>query len=205
MKDFHSADLKAQVKAAIVAIETKSSAEIVVSVRPRSDAYRDADFAFGSVFAGLLLTLLIFLPEEFNEKFFPLEVAMGFAVGTLFSANVWLVKKLFVRPARFLAMTKLAACKHFLDARLGRTRDRSAILVFVSLFEGVATLVVDTGLEDAKVGSQLRAWEASLTAAIKRGDAAAFAAALPSIATELGVHYPRSNDDTNELSDEVDG
>jgi putative membrane protein len=204
MNGFFSADLKREVTAAIKTIESASSAEIVVAVRPQSATYREIDLAFVSVFALVVLTLLVFLPEEFNERFFPLEVLATFLVAAFFSATVLPFKRLLLRRGSARANVKLAACMHFMQMRLGRTRDRSAILVYVSAFERCAEVVTDTGIDAAKVGAALSAWQARLCTALQQNDPAAFVSQLASVGDELGQHYPRRTDDTNELADELD-
>jgi putative membrane protein len=205
MKAFFTDDIKKRVGEAVKAIEAQTSAEIVVAVRAKSAEYRSIDLLVGGAFAFVVLNLLLFLPQEFDERFFGIEVLATFLVAVFFTANVYPLKRLLLSKTRTQHEVRAGAAKYFMDQRLGRTKDRTAVLVYISLFECRAEVVHDTGIDAKKVGAALTAWQEKMQSTLQGSDASAFLAALTSIGGGLGAEYPRQADDTNELADEVDG
>ena len=75
MNDLASIEAKQRVAAAVTAIETKTSAEIVVMMRPDSGSYRQADLVAGAIAAFAYLCIFLYAPEPFDFTYFPLEQA----------------------------------------------------------------------------------------------------------------------------------
>lgn len=97
------------------------------------------------------------------------------------------------------------AQEQFLAKNLHLTRDRTGVLIFVSLAEHMAELIADEGIA-AQVEADV--WDramAALTEGLKRGEpAAGFAAAVGFCADVLAERFPADpNDNPNELADTV--
>lgn len=96
------------------------------------------------------------------------------------------------------------ALQQFLARGLTRTRDRSGVLVFVSLAERYARIIADEGIA-AKVPSA--AWQEAvrgLVDEVRGGNiGSGFAYAIGKCADVLAEHFPRRNDDRNELPDRL--
>jgi uncharacterized membrane protein len=107
---------------------------LVVSVRGRSTTYRDADYLVGFIVAFAVLLALTFAPLEFNANLFPFEVLAASALGAVASAHMWLLKALSLPRARKRSEVIRAADAYFHQAKLARTRGRTAVLVCISLF-----------------------------------------------------------------------
>lgn len=198
---FLSDDAKKKVVTAVQDVEAKSSAEIVVSVRGRCDDYRDVDLRAGLIAAILTIFALIYHPAEIDENLMPLETLVAFVIVSLLVSRVGSLKRLLLPAARTRARALEAARAHFVEAGISRTRDRSGILIFVSLLEKHVTVVADTGIDEKRLGAAWTAKVAELDRACAAMNVDAFAAALTGIGPILGAAYPRREDDVNELPD----
>ncbi|WP_411288981.1 TPM domain-containing protein [Phenylobacterium sp.] len=97
------------------------------------------------------------------------------------------------------------ASEQFIAKNLHATRERTGVLIFVSLAEHMAELIADESIA-ARVEPEV--WDramAALIAGLKRGEpAAGFAAAVGLCADILAEHFPaRAGDNPNELADAV--
>jgi putative membrane protein len=203
MNPFFSAAAKAHVKQAIEAIEAKTSAEIVVTVRKHASSYRDADYLIGAIVAFAVLLLLTFVPIELDANWFPFEVLAAFSIGVLASANLWLLKALLLPRERKRAAVIRAADAHFHEAKLARTQGRTAILVYVSLFERMVHFACDLGVPRDKFGTEFERLQSDLESTLAARDSAAFSKRLALLGAALGAALPRAADDVNELPDDV--
>jgi putative membrane protein len=198
---FFSDEAKAKVGEAVRAVEAKTSAEIVVAVRARSDDYRDVDLTAGLAAAMVTLIVLIFHPAELDEDWMPIETFAAFAIASIVVAKMSALKRALVPAKRKRERALSMARAQFVDAGVSRTRDRSGILVFFSELERRVCVLPDVGIDEAKLGE---AWQKSVEA-IERAAAAddleAFLGAVTALGPVLASQYPRREDDANELPD----
>lgn len=186
---------------AVQAVESKSSAEIVVSVRARSDEYREVDLIAGTLAAIVTLAVLIYHPAELDENLMPAETLAAFAVVSILVNKISGLKRLLTPGKKMRARLLTAARSHFVEAGISRTRDRSGILVFVSELERAVCVVPDIGIDEARLGEPWKAKLVDLERAGHAGDVLAFVSALTALGPVLGESYPRREDDVNELPD----
>ncbi|MCW5834059.1 MAG: hypothetical protein KIS78_16790 [Labilithrix sp.] len=204
MSSFFSDEAKSKIVEAVREVESKSSAEIVVTVRGRSDDYREVDLVAGLVAAAITLGLLIYHPAELDEDLMPLETVAAFALVALIVSRVGAIKRALLPRSKRDARTWMAARAQFVEQGVSCTRDRSGILVFVSELERAVRIVPDVGIDAAKLGDGWKACVERLEGAVRSRDPGAFAAALASLGPVLEAKYPRREDDVNELPDAPD-
>jgi len=201
---FFTDDAKKAITQAVKAVELKSSAEIVVTVRMRSDDYRDIDLRAGAVSALVTIFTLVFHPAELWDDLIPVGVLLAFVATAILVGKIPALKRTLVPRRRMVDRALQCARAHFVEQGVSRTRDRSGILVYVSLLERVACVVPDIGIDESKLGEgwihKLRALEM----AVQKEDPQAFAAALAEIGPVLEGPYPVRPDDINELPDAPD-
>lgn len=203
MKSFFADQAKTKVKDAIVAAEKATSAEVVVTVKPRSSEYREVDYTVGATLAFLTLAGLMFHPAELDENWFPVAVLVAFVLGVSLASALWPLKRALLSKARLDAEVGRAAREAFVRMGVHGTTGRTGMLIYVSAFEQRAELVLDLGLNPNKLGEAWTEARARIEAAASRGDVDAFAAAVANIGPALTEVLPRSADDVNELPDEV--
>jgi putative membrane protein len=206
---FSQADLDA-IQAAVREAEGRTSGEIVPYVVERSDPYQNALWkgaALGALL-GPMVALAIYRwtdvwgwpPELWIALPAPLGGAVGYLLALLQPVRRWMAGEhiLDLRARRRAAVA-------FLEQEVFRTRNRTGILLFVSLFERRVVLLADSGIHQ-KV--EEGAWEA-ITGRLARGiregrPAPALIEAVRACGELLERHgVERQADDTDELSDEL--
>jgi len=198
---FFTEQAKAKMVDVVREVEAKTAAEIVVSMRGRSDDYRDVDLLVGIAAAMITLVALIFHPAELDEDWMPIETFAAFALASTVVARVPALKRRLVPEKRRRERVLGAARAQFVEAGVSRTRDRSGVLVFFSELERLVCVVPDVGIDETKLGEGWRAALVALDEAAAALDVDAFAKALTTLGPVLGARYPRRADDENELPD----
>ena len=186
------------------AIEKRTAAEIVVTVKDRSAAYRHVDVSIGAALAVLTLLTYVYFPITFSDDLAVPSVLLSFAAGVLLSSAWDAPKRLFVsRRERHQAVAR-AARAAFVDQGISATRARTGILVFVSLLENDVEVVADIGVDPGGMGATWReALEALADAAHDDVTPEELAELLLAIGDPLATALPITDDDVNELPDEV--
>jgi putative membrane protein len=194
---------KAEVTAAIRAIESATSAEVVVAVRASSGHYRHTDYLVG--FAASFVALLVFLfdSHEFDIDWMPVDSLVAFALGTLLSAFAPPLRRLLTSRKLMRRNVATAARAAFVELKIARTSARSGLLVFVSKFEQRVEVVPDIGVDPVVLGPGFAEGVGALDRALRsRASFPKFLEALRSLGPVLAKAMPRLEGDVNELPDE---
>jgi len=202
---------KVRVAAAVRSAEEKTSGEIVPYVVPHSDHYEEAEWRAGFL-TGLCALVGLTMVRTFSTAWVPLDVPEIGALTLLAGGAGMLV-------VRFLpGMKRLFAGKHLIDRRVAqraseafiseevfKTRDRTGILIFVSVLERRVLVVGDSGI-NAKIEKD--DWREVVRRVVdglkagKPGDGLVDGIAL--CGTLLERHgVARRADDRDELTDEI--
>lgn len=211
-----------RVSAAVAASEGASAGEIVTILAERSDDYDDVALVWAAGVALAALLALVLLPEFFLGLYERLtggwvhewtpQAVLGAAalfVSMKFAA-AWLL--LLWRPLRLLltpgpvreARVRARAITCFKVGAERRTHGRTGILIYLSLAEHRAEIVADEAIA-TKV--QAEVWGdamAAMLAELKQGRLAeGLIAAVTRVGAVLAEHFPRAEDDRNELPDRL--
>ena len=194
---------KQQLREAIRAAESKTRGEIVTVIARASGDY----FYYPTLWAALLAILAPLVPVGFDISFAPLGVVelqlVVFALLTLVFRWPPLKLKLVPRSVKQQYCMRRAR-EQFLAQNLHTTRDRTGVLLYVSVAEHYVELLADAGI-DAKVpaGTWDRIVE-DFTAHLRAGRiATGFVEAVHAIGTQLAVHFPAEVANPNELPDHL--
>ena len=198
-----------RITAAIRAAEKRTSGEIVPYVVERSDHYEDAEWRAGVVCGSLMfagLTIVRALTSDW-VPFDLLELALAtFAAGACGMLAVRLVPS-FMRlcAGRHLLARRVEqrAAEAFVSEEVFATRERTGILIFVSLLERRVLVIGDSGI-NAKVSKQ--AWDGVVRRVISGIAAGKPADGLVEAIGECGTllrkrRVTRRKNDRDELSD----
>ena len=216
------------IEAAVREAETRTTGEIYCVVAEESSDYGETPLAWAGGVALLAPAILLIagihvsIPDFFStwsaaQVGEAIETSVRNALigtivlqGILFAATALIVAIPTVRRAltpRGLKRDRVRrrAAEQFLAKNLHLTRERTGVLIFVSLGEHMAELIADEGIAahvDSKVWDQAMA---ALTEGLKRGQpAAGFAAAVGLCADVLAERFPaKEGDNPNELPDAV--
>jgi len=198
-RHFYLDDTKDRVARQITEIERTTSAELVVVVRPASGHYRHIDYLFGMAFLFAGLLIFLFHPAPFRQDLFPLEALMLFALGTALSANVPALRRSLTARAFQRGAVEVAARASMLSAGVTRTRERTGVLVYVSLFERQVEVVVDSGLDRVSEDPAYALARGDLERAVHPPDVDAFLRGLSALGRVLSAHRPLDSRDVDEL------
>lgn len=203
-KPFLTDEAKRALSEAVTAVEAVSSAELVIAVRPRSGPYLHADLIAATGAALATLLVLLFSPWTFDLVWFVIDpVLAGILAGAL--ASRWpALRRLLTSPAVRRRQVEVLARSVFLEKGVHKTRGRTGILVYLSLLEREAEVVVDAGVEPLLSTESWQREVGEIRAAVRRGeDGVAVATRLHALALLLGAALVRAADDVDELPNEV--
>ncbi|MDA3948210.1 MAG: TPM domain-containing protein [Spirochaeta sp.] len=207
---------RAAVAAAVAEAEQETGGEIATAIIPESDDYGFREL-LAAVVVGIVtygvLTLFAPVVETTMARVFwtysswMLPTAIGgiaMLVGglTYFLAQIPAIDRLIVPKTVMVEAVGRRARRHFMESGAYDTRDRTGVLVFVSLLERRVELIADRGITERVEQERWDAIVADLTEGIATGNAGvALAEAVRSVGKILGDTVERRHNDTNELPD----
>lgn len=201
--DFFRDEAKQSTAGCVKKIELETSAEVVVAVRRRSGDYRLVAYHFGFLVAALVVVYLLLAPQLFSVAEMALDAGIAFVLAVAAARSIDACLRLLLREARLAQAVAEAARVAFFDLGIARTARRGGVLVFVSTFERRALVLTDVGLDVGSLGAAWRQACDALSSAVEGRDLRAFQRALEALGPLLAQLSPRSDDDVNELPDEV--
>lgn len=189
---------------AVHAVEGRSSAELIVAVRPRSAAYLHAALLAG-IFAGYAtLAVLLFSSWEFGLAWFLVDPVVAGALAVLAALRIPALTRLLTRRAARRERVQAAARSTFLEKRMHRTTGRTGILLYISLLEREAAVVVDLGVEALAETEVWRKAVASIEEVVRHGGGGGeVAERIRGLGEILAPALERSHADVDELPNEV--
>lgn len=207
---------------AVAAAEMLSAGEIVTIVTPRSDDYRDVALFWSAlvafvalcaleVFAGFYLGLVERALGLWAFEWSPRAVlGLALAVATLKFVGTYLVLRLtpvglWLTPRRVRnARVRSRALTCFRVGAESRTTGHTGVLIYLSLAEHRAEIIADAAIA-SKVSPETwgLAMKAMLDPLRDGRMAEGMVAAVAEVGKVLGEHFPRGEDDVNELPDRL--
>jgi putative membrane protein len=100
------------------------------------------------------------------------------------------------------SQVRARALEQFYARNLDKTRERTAVLIFVSMYDRRAEILADSGISDKVDASVWTDVTADLVAGIRAGRPGdGFVAAIERCGRHLAEHFPAGPDNPNELAD----
>lgn len=194
------------VAACVAEAERATSAEIAVVLAESSSDYGRAA-TVGAMSLALLAAVLLALALGWTSMWrFLLLFALLYPAMRLLAARYPLLTRPFITDAELDEEVEEAATMAFHGHGLSMTRERNAVLVYVSALEHRVRLLADAGIA-AKI--EQAAWDAvagELSQAMRRGDAVGGLCAAVRRCGELAApHFPPRPDDRDELANVIVG
>ncbi|WP_395395455.1 hypothetical protein WBP07_08370 [Novosphingobium sp. BL-8A] len=217
-----SPDDHARISAAVGEAEMHSSGEIVTVLADRSDGYTDVALAWSVVVAFLALAALTIAPgfymglydrmlAEWGHEWTPRMIVglVGGVVAIKFAAmlalQMWQPLKFWLVPGPVKTMRVHAnAIRAFRIGAEQRTVGRTGVLIYLSMREHRAEIVADKAIA-AKVDPDVWGHVMSAMLAHVGQDRVAdgMVVAVGKVGAILSEHFPRADDDINELPDRL--
>lgn len=207
---------------AVADAELKTSGEIVTVLADRSDGYTDVALWWAIAASFTAMSVFAFIPQIFLDWFdwlqgdwssewrmggiLTLIIAFGLVkfLGVL-AIQLWQPLKFWLVPPPVKQIrVREAAVRHFKVGAERRTHGRTGVLLYLSMREHRAEIVADAPIA-AKVSAEV--WGeamADMLSEIKEGRVAeGLAAGVRDVGEILSQHFPRAEDDQNELPDRL--
>jgi putative membrane protein len=211
-----------RVSDAVAAAEARTAGEIVTVVADRSDGYSDIALVWAALVGFTALTVFALFPDFFLGHLDRLTggwgpewstsgvlVLFGTAAMLKFLAT-WLL--LLWQPLRFALVpgpvkstrARARAMDLFKVGAERRTHGRTGILIYLSMREHRAEIVADEAIASKVSPETWGEAMAAMLAEIKQGRVAdGMIAAVEKVGAVLAEHFPRAEDDQNELPDRL--
>jgi putative membrane protein len=205
-----------KIKEAVAEAEKSTSGEIATALIRESSDYALHELLFA--LAGGVLFYFICLPfygqislwlEGLFWDFKPIYVTLFLGIGVTtitgilyLLANIPGFDRLIVPKAVMAQKVNQRALRHFMEAGLFDTRDRTGILIFISFNEKRVEILADRGINEKVDQAYWNDILSDLVAGIKEGRLAdSLSVAVEKCGTRLTEFFPIKDDDTNELTD----
>lgn len=211
LDDLFSDSARERIRDAVRQAEGRTSGEIVPYVVGSSDTYAAAFWS--SALLGALLAPLVALLAYGQLEIWGLPWAMwittpvlaGAALGYLAAAAIAPWRRILIGEATLDRRTRRRAAVAFLEEEVFKTRDRTGVLLFVSLFEHRVVVMGDEGINRAVGDDEWQRIVTRIVAGVRAGRPAdALVEAIRQCGQLLEKHQLAIRpDDTDELSDEL--
>ncbi len=211
MLSFTDADRR-RISEAVEQAERRTTGEIVPMIVPSSARYREAGYRTGLIVGWLTLAILLTI----EPLWFPWGWHAGNAgwllLGVLvaYGAGEWLgrrpaVIRLVTSRERMAYKVRLRAEQAFYQHGLPHTKDRTGILIFVSLLEHRVQVLADKGINDCVPAGTWDAVVVGIVEGVKSGQPTeAMCAAIRRCGALLAEKCPApSAENPNELPDRL--
>lgn len=203
-RPFLNDDSKRALGEAVRAVEAGSSAELVVAVRARSGSYLHADLIAGILACLAALAFLLYSRWEFGLIWFVVDPVLAGLLGGLTASRSALVRRSLTPRRTRRRQVETAARATFLERRVHGTTGRTGILLYVSVLEREAAVVVDVGVEPLAASESWKRAVAGIEEAVRSGeDGIAVAERVKGLAELVAPALVRQAGDVDELANEV--
>jgi putative membrane protein len=197
------------VEACVKEVEKNTSGEIVPMVVSSSYHYPMSNMIGGLIFA-LLIAVGVTLAYSFQKAWggvtamdlwlFPAVFAVSFLIFHELVKRIAGLKRIFITKAEITEEVEEAALTSFYRNGLNNTRDRTGILIFISVFERKAYVLADEGI-NAKVDTAV--WQELVELVVngikEHRQAEGICRAVGRCGELIQEHFPIKKDDTDEL------
>ena len=189
------------ISAAIHDAEKRTCGQIVCVLAHSSLDYAHVPIAWASVLALAVPWPLIYFTQWSVQRIFLLQLLVFIVAGLSFS---WTPLRLVLVPRAIKrARAHRAALEQFVVRGISRTKNRTGVLIFVSLAERYARIIADEGIAAKVHAAEWQAAIDALTGHMRDGRiAAGFAAAIERCGAVLAAHAPPDGS-PNELPDRL--
>jgi putative membrane protein len=187
---------------AIHSAEAKTSGEIVCVLAQASSHTTALPVFISAVTALAMPWLLVTFTAMTVHRILSLQVVAFLVLLTLLCLPR--VRVVLMPPKARRAIAHRAAMEQFKSRGIGRRKDRSGILIFVSLAERYARIIADDEIAARVPQSEWQAAVGALVAHMRDGRIAdGFITAINVCGNELAKHFPRTDESRNDTPDRI--
>lgn len=207
---------------AVAAAELTTSGEIVTVLTVQSDGYSDVALVWAATIAFTAMSLFAVFPQPFMDfydavyggwqhEWTTAELAsMTIALGLIAFVATWAIQ--LIDPVKYAMVPGPVksqrvhdhAVRHFKVGAEKRTHGRTGVLIYLSMKEHRAEIVADQPIAEKVPAEVWGEAMADMLEEIRKGcTAEGIAAGVRDVGKVLAEHFPRAEDDKNELPDRL--
>jgi putative membrane protein len=194
---------KENIKKAIKDVELKTSGEIVPVILKQSDLYPAAHFRLALIM-GIFSSIICYYTYDFDDPITLIWIQIpGILLGYVL-AYIPFFKRLLTTTKEMNEEVYQRSLEIFYENKVSMTRDRTGIMIFISLLERKVEVLADCGINEKVEKNYWNDLVQSLSSDISKGNM--IEGVVKSISTcgeKLVESFPAKHDDTNEISDEL--
>ena len=196
---FTESDLKV-IEETIRRVETHTSGEIVLLVRPSSDPYTLINWAVATAGWALASSLFLLCASWHLSVYALLGWQLVATLSFWFIADIPRVKRSLLSAQMVRYRVHREAMANFLIRGLHHTKEHTGILIYISELEHQVEIVADKGIHTKVGDAYWLARVADIAGSIRAGKSReGLVATIELIGVELAKHFPPGSDNPNEL------
>lgn len=190
------------IKKSIEKAEIKTSGEIVPVILSQSDDYLYTHYMCSLIFS--FLAIVILEQGIIDTNISSALITFIFAVIGYLLPMHGTIKRIFLLKKEINEEVEQKALQCFYANKLHQTRDKTGVLIYISLLERKINILGDLGINE-KVGQAFWDEEVNiLSKSIKNNNITeGLNKIINRIGDKLSEHFPIKDDDTNELKNEL--
>jgi putative membrane protein len=194
---------KEKIKLAIKEVELKTSGEIVPVILSQSDFYPAAHFRLALII-GIFSSLICYYTYDFDDPILLIwSQVLGLIVGYLL-AYLPFLKRIFTTQKEINEEVYQRSLEIFYENKVSITRDRTGIMIYVSLLERKVEVLADCGINEKVDKDYWSELVKSLSTDISNGHMIdGIIKSINTCGEKLIESFPIKDDDTNEIVDEL--
>lgn len=192
-----------KIKEAIRLVEQKTSGELVTVITPESDSYEFIPYMWSAIIALFGAALIVVADPTVPHNFLISGQIVVFIVLT-YLLRLPAIKHRFVPKSLGHKRARRFAREQFFAQNVHHTKNRSGILIFVSVAERYVEILADQGINEKIDPAQ---WDAIVkqfvSDVIAKKTASGFLTAINTCGILLAEHFPKKSGNQNELPDHL--
>ena len=195
---------KNKLKNKVEEIEKKTDAEIVPMVLPESDLYPEAHLRLAILLSFLACGVYYFLPFYVSDPIIFLWIQAGGLIVGYFLTFIDPIKRFLLLKTEVEEEVHQRALQAFYHQGVHETRDRTGVLVLISMLEHRVEILVDTSIAQ-KINDST--WEDQVSKLVDKIKNKQLAEGLENCLEEIGEtlsqDFPKTEGNQNELKNSV--
>jgi putative membrane protein len=191
------------IKKAIKEVELKTSGEVVPVILSQSDFYPAAHFRLALIM-GIFFSIICYYTYDFDDPITLIWIQIpGILLGYAL-AYIPFIKRTFTTKNEMQEEVYQRSLEIFYKNKVSMTRDRTGIMIFISLLERKVEVLADCGINEKVEKNYWNELVSSLSLDISKGNMVdGVVKSIGTCGEKLAESFPSKHDDTNEISDEL--
>ncbi len=214
-----SKDEMKKIGSAVKKAESKTSGEIATAIIKESYNYAIYELIFAVIVGFLYFVIMMFFSGSIEQllqgKFWDYSVnylIMFYGFSTFivitifyFIGNISSIDRLIVPKKILIQKVQERATRYFMESGVYNTKDRTGILIFISIMERRVELLADSGINEKIPKEKWQSIVDDIIKGIKQNEIALHLTnSIKECGDLLAEHFPIQADDKNELTDDID-